>query len=296
MKENAKKVSSLNNSKTGTKKSEKLSDNMPILVIDESIEPKKSEKLSKFAENLPAVEVIDETTTKGKVSDNVTLTEKAEAEAKAETLKKNEVFAEVSDYFCPVKYDGSELAEKLQSLVNDGLMTEEAKNAAMDKSKKVFLDLHKEEIEQSEKLSFAEVVEKLKENQTLYKKVLDVCAVSDLLESRYIKDGKVQIFRGSQFFDKENKPRYTEGKLNQTENGQTFTTSYFVEYREISTSNVILAIRYYSNYQECTKKLLNLVSDYKTILTRVEETAKRAKENKFTLEQVLEVVRKVFNS
>ena len=110
-----------------------------------------------------------------------------------------------------------------------------------------------------------------------------------------LQEGKDRLARSYIFeIDKEGKEKYKDATLTTSENGVTFSVPLFIEYREINTSNILLAIRYYNSYLEAAKKLLNKVSDYKRILFNVAEATKRAKENGFTLEQVLEQVTKVF--
>ena len=254
-----------------------------------------TENLKTFSNNLPEVEVIDETQTKGKVSENVSLTETAEKESKEESLKKNEVFAEVQKYFCPLFFDETAQREYLKNIPSS-ILSDYAKEKAIQQSKKEFFDLHKEELEQAEKLSFADVSEKLKSNPELYKKVLSVCGVSELRQERYIKDGKVLIYRGAQFTDKDGTNRYIESEISRTENGHVFTEKFWKEEREISTSNILLSIRFYSTYLDTLKRVSNKVSDYKRLLQNVSETAKRAKENGFTKEQIFAEIEKVFNS
>ncbi len=68
--------------------------------------------------NLPEVDVKDSTVTKGKVSGNFTITEQSELEEKTEKVDKNQLFSvELNDYFCPVKFDSSELEKNLLRLV-----------------------------------------------------------------------------------------------------------------------------------------------------------------------------------
>lgn len=244
---------------------------------------------------LAVIECEDATRTRGKVSAKCNIVEQANNEAIVEKIDKNYLFSvEVADYFCPVHFDASPLEAALTPLINSGIMSADAVTAAIEKNRKEFTELHAKEIEAANGLTFAEVDAKLQENETLYKKVLQVCGLSFLRESYYIEDGKVKIYRPSQCLDKEGKEKYKDATLTTSENGVTFSVPLFIEYREINTSNILLAIRYYNSYLEAAKKLLNKVSDYKRILFNVAEATKRAKENGFTLEQVLEQVTKVF--
>lgn len=246
--------------------------------------------------NLPEVDVIDSTVTKGKVSGNFTITEQSALEEKTEKIDKNQLFSvELSDYFCPVKFDSSELEANLSPLVASGILSEDAKAKAIETAKKEFLAKHENEINAANNLTFAEVLAKLQENETLYKKVLTACNVTELKESNYVENGKVLIYRANQCTDKEGNNRYQEATVRKTtENGKVFEVPLFVESREQTTANVLLSIRYYSSKQNATKSLLNKIADYNRILTAVYETAKKAKENGFSMEQITEQITKVF--
>lgn len=246
--------------------------------------------------NLPEIEVQDATTTKGKVSANFTLVDEAQKEQEAEKVDKNQLFSvELNDYFCPVKFDSSTLEANLQPLVNSGILSVDAMQKAIETAKKEYLEQHAEEIAKAQNMCFAEVVAKLQENETLYKKVLTACNVSTLEESCYIDDnGKVLIYRANQCQDKEGNDRYQTATLKRIENGKEFSQPLFVELRDQNTTNILLAIRYYASKQNAAKSLLNKVTDYKRILTYVFESVKKAKDNGFSLEQVTEQVTKVF--
>ena len=247
--------------------------------------------------NLPEVDVLDATQTKGKVSGNFNLVESAKAEEAIEKVDKNQLFSvELADYFCPIKYDWREDAafSVLVPCVDSGKMDVEVIQPSIDAAKKKFLEAHADEIEAANKLSFVEVLAKLQENKTLYQKVLAACKVSELKEDNYIIDGKVSIYRANQCTDKEGNNRYTDVTLKTTENGVSFTSGLFVEYRDITTANILLAIRYYASKQDAQKRLFNQLSDYRRILTNVETSITIAKENNFTKEQVSAILEKVF--
>lgn len=247
-------------------------------------------------ENLAPVQIDDATTTKGKATAKFNLNDQTEAEANLEKVDKNQLFSvELSDYFCPVKFDSSTLEANLQPLVNSGILSVDAMQKAIETAKKEYLEQHAEEIAKAQNMCFAEVVAKLQENETLYKKVLTACNVSTLEESCYIDDnGKVLIYRANQCQDKEGNDRYQTATLKRTENGKEFSQPLFVELRDQNTTNILLAIRYYASKQNAAKSLLNKVTDYKRILTYVFESVKKAKDNGFSLEQVTEQVTKVF--
>lgn len=246
--------------------------------------------------NLPEVEVIDATQTKGKVSSKFNLVESAKAEEAVEKIDKNKLFSyELADYFCPVKFDSSTLETNLQPLVNSGILSADAMTAAIEKAKKEFMEANSETIEKANNLSFAEVLAKLQENQTLYKKVLTACKVSELKEENYIEDGKVIIYRANQCLDKDGNNRYTDVTLKASENGVEFSAKLFVEYRDITTDNILLAVRYYNSKLEANKSILNQLSDYRRILTNVRASVQKAKENKFSKDQILQIVEEVYS-
>lgn len=247
-------------------------------------------------ENLAPVQIDDATTTKGKATAKFNLNDQTEAEANLEKVDKNQLFSvELSDYFCPVKFDSSTLEANLQPLVNSGILSVDAMQKAIETAKKEYLEQHAEEISKAQNMCFAEVVAKLQENETLYKKVLTACNVSTLEESCYIDDnGKVLIYRANQCQDKEGNDRYQTATLKRTENGKEFSQPLFVELRDQNTTNILLAIHYYASKQNAAKSLLNKVTDYKRILTYVYESVKKAKENGFSLSQITEQVTKVF--
>ena len=245
--------------------------------------------------NLPEVDVMDATQTKGKVSGNFNLVESAKAEEAIDKVDKNHLFSvEIANYFCPVKFDSSVLESSLTSLVESGIMSEETKAVAIADANKKFLEAHATEIEAANNLTFKEVLAKLQENKTLFQKVLTACKVSELKESNYIENGKVAIFRANQCTDKEGNNRYTDVTLKVIENNVEFTSNLFVEYRDVTTANILLAIRYYSSKQEAQRKLSNQIADYRKILSNVQTSVEKAMANGFTKEQILKVVEGCF--
>lgn len=251
------------------------------------------EKIKPIESNLPTIGK-DSEKTNGKVNGSFTIVDDSEVTDAIETPKKNEVFALVADYFCPVTFDDSLLRTSLQPLVDAKIMSEEVFNATLSKAKKEFLDANKEVIEKAENLSFAEVVSKLKKNATLYAKVLSVCNVTELTESNYIQDGKVTIYRANQCTDKDGNNRYFDVTLKSEVNGKTFEQSLFVEKREVTTSNIILAIRYYSSKQDAQRRLLTQIQNYKRVLSDIRVLCEKAKENGFSKGQILSVIESVF--
>lgn len=244
--------------------------------------------------NLPEVNVIDNTTTKGGVSANFNLNDQTESESELSKLDKNQVFKDVDTFFCPVSFDSTELEKNLSPLVASGILSEDAKNKAIETAKKEFLQKHSDEIEKANNLTFAEVLQKLESNKTLFEKVLQVCKVSEIKEDNHIINGKVAIYRANQCQDKDGNHRYDDCTLIKEINGKTFTSPLFVEYRDVNTSNVLLSIRYYQSFMNAQKSLLNKVSDYKKILDYVREMIQKAKDNGFSKEQITDILNEVY--
>ena len=97
--------------------------------------------------NLAPVQVDDNTTTKGKVSAKFNLNDQTEAEANLEKVDKNQLFSvELSDYFCPVKFDSTILEANLSPLVASGILSEDAKAKAIETAKREFMAAHEGEI------------------------------------------------------------------------------------------------------------------------------------------------------
>lgn len=236
------------------------------------------------------VDVTDTTTTKGKISSKFTIVDDSEVLDSFESPDKNKVFQSVNDYLCPVKFDDTKLVESLQPLVSSGILSEEAKNAAIMKAKREFLDANSKVIESAQNMTFAEVIDKLKENKVLFNQVLSVCAVSDFIEDRYINGKEVLIYRANQCYDKEGNERYAKEVLSKTINGKTFDSEVFVEKREITTDNIVLSIRYYSAKQNALKRLNNKVSDYKRLLENVLTSAAKAIDNGFSKQQIIDAI------
>ena len=243
---------------------------------------------------LPEVAVIDNTTTKGKVNTKFNLVQESEQMEQLEKLDKNKVFAEVNEYFCPVAFDDTLLNESLSPLVSAGVMSEDVKVATIEKAKREFLNLHADELDAANKLTFLEVLADLQDNETLYKKVLTVCKVSELKESCYIDNNEVLIYRASQAKDKEGNNKYSDVTLTSEKNGVKFTSSLYVERRPITTDNIILAIRYYASKQEAERKLFNQLHEYDKILTNVENAIINAKENNFAKSDIMAIIDKLF--
>ena len=236
------------------------------------------------------VDVADSTTTKGKISSKFTIVDDSEVLDAFENPDKNKVFQSVNDYLCPVKFDDTKLVESLQPLVSSGILSEDAMFAAIAKAKKEYMEQNIEVIESAQNMTFSEVISKLKENKTLFSQMLSVCNVSEFVEERYVNENNVLIYRGAQCFDKDGNERYGREIMKREINGKTFEEIVFVEKREITTANIILAIRYYASKQNALKRLANKVSDYKRLLENVLNSAAKAIENGFSKEQIINAI------
>lgn len=236
------------------------------------------------------VDVVDSTTTKGKVSSKFTIVDDSEVLDAFENPDKNKVFQSVNDYLCPVKFDDTQLIASLQPLVSSGILSEDAMNAAIMKAKKEYMEQNSEVIESAQNMTFAEVISKLKENKTLFSQMLSVCNVSEFIEEKYVNGNNVLIYRGAQCYDKDGNERYAKEVLSKTINGKTFEEVVFVEKREITTANIILAIRYYASKQNAMRRLANKVSEYKRLLENVLISAAKAIENGFSKEMIINAI------
>lgn len=254
------------------------------------VELKNSKLTAKVAESLN-VEVSDNTTTaKKSTTAKFSLEDETDKLQKEAKLDKNKVFAEVSDFFAPLKFDSSTLEKNLSPLVASGILSEDAKNAAIEKAKKEFKEANKEEFAKAQNLTFAEVIKKLQSDKQLFEKVCEVCKTQTFNESDYIQNGKVCIYRAN---DCEGK-NYEDATLRTHENNVEFVVPLYVEKREVTTDNILLSIRYYQSKVEASKRLLNKVTDYKRILSSVGVAVLKAKENGFSKEQILQEVEKYF--
>lgn len=258
---------------------------------------KQNKKNAEGANNsnaLAPVEVEDNTTTVGKVSTHYTTEDQAAAEVAAGKLDKNAVFAQVAEALCPVHFDATPLESSLKPLVDSGIMSEDVMQATISKARAEYLAAHAKEMEAAESMSFAEVVAKIEAAPGLLAKVLKVCNVDSLVESDYIQNGQCLIYRAAQSLDKDGSPRYDDGTLSKAVDGRTFTVPLYVERRPVSTSNMVLAIRYHQSLLDARRRLEFAISKHRAVLRDVEAAAAKAKEAGFTRTQVEAALAKVF--
>lgn len=234
------------------------------------------------ANNLPAVDVIDNTTTKTVKG----LGAKETANDVEVSLSKNEVFAKLKEFFTPegLNFDPSEIENHMRPLVTGGVISESVMFAAIEKSRKEFEAKNKEAIAACENISFDVFLERLKANEKLYKEVLEVCKLSEISESVvFDAEGNIVIYRGAQSSDK-----YIQGNVTATSaNGSVFSEPVYKELRvEHTVSNYIAAIRYYSTYLDALKKVTNKAKDSEKVLNNAIAAVKMALQNGFSLEAI----------
>ena len=255
---------------------------------------KKNAKGAKKSNALGPVEIVDNTTIVGKVSTHFTAEDQAAAEVAASKLDKNAVFAQVAEALCPVLFDATPLESSLKPLVDSGIMSEDVMQATINKARAEYMSAHAEEIEEAESMSFAEVVAKIEAAPGLLAKVLKVCNVDSLVESDYIQNGQCLIYRAAQSLDKDGAPRYDDGTLSKDVDGRTFTASLYVERRPVSTSNIVLSIRYHQSLLDARRRLEFAISKHRAALRDVEAAAAKAKDAGFTRAQVEASLAKIF--
>ena len=257
---------------------------------------KQSKKNAKVANNSNALalEIADNTTTVGKVSTHYTTEDQAAAEVAVSKLDKNAVFAQVAEALCPVHFDAAPLESSLRPLVDSGIMSEDVMQATISKARAEYLAAHAKELESAESLSFGDVVAKIEAVPGLLAKVLKVCNVDSLVESDYIQNGQCLIYRAAQSFDKDGAPRYDDGTLSKDVDGRTFAVPLYVERRPVSTSNIVLAIRYRQSYLDARRRLEFAISKHRAALRDVEAAAAKAKEAGFTRSQIEAALKKIF--
>ena len=257
---------------------------------------KKQQKATavKNSTGLAPVEMQTVPPARARVSTHYTLEDQAAAEAAAGKLDKNTVFARVSSALCPVHFDEEPLKSSLQPLVSSGIMSVEVMQATISRARAEYLQAHAAELEAAETLSFGEIVAKIKAVPGLYSQVLQVCNVDDLRETDYIQGGAALIYRAAQSFDKEGRARYEDVGLIKETDGRTFAVALYCERRPVSTSNVVLAIRYRQSFLDARRRLEFSISKHRAALHDVEVAATKAKESGFTLSQIEGILKKVF--
>lgn len=237
--------------------------------------------------NLPPVEIEDNTTTKG---DSRRGGEESVQMEKA--LSKTEIFAKLKTYFTPEScvFDDSKIVESMQPLVDSGVLPESAMEAAVENARKKFGKDNEKTLRAAEDISFNDFLSKLQENSNLYKLVCGACNVPEISEGMvFDNNGNVVIYRGGQSEDKEGNKRYTEGTITRTAaNGQEFSEKVFYEIRkDFCVSNYVAAIRYYSFYLDVLKKVTKACKESEELLKYAVEAVKSALNAGFALEDIM---------
>lgn len=237
--------------------------------------------------NLPSVEIEDDTTTKSAKPGGP----KETANDLQKPLSKNEVFAKLNAFFTPegCVFDDSEIVNGMRPLVESGILPAAAMNAAIEKAKKDFEAKNKETLRAAENITFDEFLNKLQANKQLYNEVCDVCKVSEITQSMvFDNEGRIIVYRGGQGQDKDGNNRYTEGVVTRTSvNGKEFSEKIYYELRnENNVSSYVAAIRYYSFYLDALKKASNACKDSEKVLTYAIESVKKALSEGFSIEDI----------
>ena len=248
----------------------------------------KTNKVSgNVANNLSAVDVIDNTTTKSFKPSG----EKETANGVGAALSKNAVFAKLKDFFTPddLIFDESEIESSMRPLVDAGIISHAVMTAAIEKAYKEFQEKNKETIAACENISFSDFLERLKANEKLYKEVLEVCKLSEIDESKvFDESGNIVIYRGTQCIDKDGNARYVEDVCKITDKlGKVHTATVYKELRlEHTVTNYIQAIRYYNNYSDILAKLLKESKGCEAVLSNAANAVQKALAAGFKLEDI----------
>lgn len=249
----------------------------------------KTNKVSEMVvNNLAAVEVVDNTTTRGVKPSS----EKNTANDVEVSLSKNEVFAKLKEFFAPSGLDPfneSEIANQMRSLVSAGVISEAVVSAAIEKARKEFQEKNKESIVAAESISFPDFLERLKANEKLYTEVLNACKLSEITESMvFDSEGNIVIYRGAQSTDKEGNTRYMEDLCKVTDKlGKNHTEKVYKELRsEHNVTNYIQAIRYYNTYTDIIAKLVKKSKECTAVLDMAASAIRKAMESGFSLEDI----------
>lgn len=248
----------------------------------------KTNKVSEMVvNNLTAVEIVDNTTTKGVKPSG----EKETANDMEVSLSKNEIFAKLKDFFAPANliFVPSEIENQMQPLVTTGVISQAVLTAAIEKARKEFQERNKETIAACENITFLDFLEKLKANENLYKEVLSACKLSEIDETKvFDESGNVVIYRGAQSLDKDGNPRYVEDVCKIVDKlGKDHTATVYKELRaEHTVTNYIQAIRYYNTYSDVLTKLVKESKNCEDVLLNAANAIKKALAAGFKLEDI----------
>lgn len=237
--------------------------------------------------NLAAVEVVDNTTTKSVKF----LGEKETANSVELSLSKSEIFAKLKDFFAPADliFNSSEIENQMQPLLTSGVISQAVLITAIEKARKEFHEKNKETIAACENITFDDFLAKLKANEKLYKEVLNACKLTEIDESKVFDErGNVVIYRGAQCTDKEGNARYLQDFCKITDKlGKEHTATVYKELRsEHTVSNYIQAIRYYNNYSDVLARLTKESKGCESVLINATRAVQKALAAGFKLEDI----------
>lgn len=253
----------------------------------------KTNKVSeKAVNNLQAIEVIDDTTTKSVKPSG----EKETANDLEQTFSKNEVFAKLKVFFEPKDiepFNESAISEQMGPLLTAGLITQAVVDAAIAKAKAEYKLNNTAAIAAAENISFSDFLERLKANEKLYNEVLNACKLSEIDESKVFDEGgNIVVYRGAQSLDKDGKVRYASEICKVTDKlGKEHTAPVYKELRtEHNVTNYIQAIRYYSTYSDTRAKLAKEAKECESVLNAAAKAIRKALEAGFTLKDITDLL------
>lgn len=172
----------------------------------------------------------------------------------AKELTKNQVFANLVDYLCPVKFDDNALRNGLEALVSSGVMDAETVERTISANKTAFMNAHADELSEYEAMTWETFCDKVSENTELLKELKRVTkdSVLDTLDTYTDNKGNVIIWRSEQSTDRDGNNRYTEHAISVESEYLDYSATriVFYEARPYSITNLILAIRYHSTFED----------------------------------------------
>ena len=249
----------------------------------------KTNKVSEnVVNNLQAIEVVDNTTTKGVKPSG----EKETANSVEVSLSKNEIFTKLKAFFAPAgiePFNEATIAEQMQPLLTAGVITQSVVDAAITKARTEYRQKNSDAIAAAENVTFSEFLERLKANEKLYTEVLNACKLSEIDESKvFDANGNIVIYRGAQCTDKDGNARYAEEICKVVDKlGKEHTAKVYKELRVDSTvTNYIQAIRYYSTFADVRAKLARQAKECTAPLELAVDAIQKAMEAGFSLEDI----------
>ena len=246
----------------------------------------------KAVNNLLAVEIVDNTTTKSVKPSG----EKETANDLEKSLSKNEIFAKLKVFFEPKDiepFDGSTITEQMTPLLTAGVITQSVIDAAIEKAKTEYKLNNAAAIAAAENISFSDFLERLKANEKLYNEILNACKLSEIDESKvFDESGNIVVYRGAQSLDKDGKERYMSEICKVTDKlGKDHTATVYKELRtDHNVTNYIQAIRYYSTYSDTRAKLAKEAKGCESVLYAAARAINKALFAGFTLKDITDLL------